>query len=201
MKLGLQGEIICNSKTMHNIWKCIASSPENLELKYVPRPDWPGVIEGTLNVNLFIPPSEICAHYDGYGYMTTLTEFIGPLISKSKVWSFTECRDYTNGIIDSDEIAQFKRENYIALSKLLIIYQKSAITKKDAYKKFHEKVQELTTRAALQILLRANRKERRQRPEDIEKLVFAVKGLLLGQIDSDMSKITNDMYQGILEYD
>ena len=54
---------------MHlQLWLSLTREQENIKLKYV-EPDWHGVVETGIKASFIIPPSEICTHYDGYGYL------------------------------------------------------------------------------------------------------------------------------------
>ena len=114
------GECICSAKMHLQLWLSLTREQENIKLKYVARPDWHGVVETGIKASFIIPPSEICTHYDGYGYLTSLTQYISPLTIKQGKWCFTREGKVVirEKLISHKDLNQFRRENYILISNI-----------------------------------------------------------------------------------
>lgn len=77
-RLSLQGEFIATSSFASRFWNHILLKNREFPT-YVARPDWPGLAHPDMNLEFFLPNTELFAHFDGIGDESILFDVIQPL--------------------------------------------------------------------------------------------------------------------------
>lgn len=197
--ISLHGECLCSAESMMTIWSSLASIKQNCDIAYVPRPDWTGIIQPVIPALLYVPPIELCTHYDGYGYVTSLTRYIAPVKSNdTSCWiahdslSFSAC-----GLLSPADLARFIRHYFILISRLYFISKASFVDSPAAMRFFHDQVQRVTTEWSTNKL--SNDYCFSSLDHDTFKkladLLVPIKSSLISVVDNALPFIVSDMYQ------
>jgi len=200
---GYQGEIICTASTMQLVWSML--NKHNSHLPYLPRPDWPNasVVEPPLKTLFLLPPGEICTHYDGYGYVTSMTRFVSPLSCNDGNWYYLSALEQPSGnlLITSDDLHEFRRQYYILLSRTYSICISSSNNRHAALAAFHEQIQRIAAQWAVRKCKRDLRFIQTRLGTDrsltLESIILKLKASLLQDIDAAMPILATDMYDGL----